>query len=88
MHILAGFDTPTSGWVEIDGTRLDGLDDRHLTLHRRREVGFIFQSYNLLPVLNAEQNILLVTPWATSAWGSSPRRRSSRSSWSWPCWWA
>jgi putative ABC transport system ATP-binding protein len=59
MHILAGLDTPTSGWVEIDGTRLDSLDDRHLTLHRRREIGFIFQSYNLLPVLNAEQNILL-----------------------------
>jgi putative ABC transport system ATP-binding protein len=59
MHILAGLDTPTSGWVEIDGTRLDGLDDRQLTLHRRREIGFIFQSYNLLPVLNAEQNILL-----------------------------
>jgi putative ABC transport system ATP-binding protein len=59
MHILAGLDTPTSGWVEIDGTRLDSLDDRQLTLHRRRQVGFIFQSYNLLPVLNAEQNILL-----------------------------
>ena len=59
MHILAGLDTPTTGWVEIDGTRLDGLDDRQLTLHRRREIGFIFQSYNLLPVLNAEQNILL-----------------------------
>jgi putative ABC transport system ATP-binding protein len=59
MHILAGLDVATSGWVEIDGTRLDGLDDRQLTLHRRREVGFIFQSYNLLPVLTAEQNILL-----------------------------
>jgi putative ABC transport system ATP-binding protein len=59
MHILAGLDTPTSGWVEIDGTRLDSLDDRHLTLHRRRRIGFIFQSYNLLPVLTAEQNILL-----------------------------
>jgi putative ABC transport system ATP-binding protein len=59
MHILAGLDVPTSGWVEIDGTRLDGLDDKDLTLHRRREVGFIFQSYNLLPVLDAEQNILL-----------------------------
>jgi putative ABC transport system ATP-binding protein len=59
MHILAGLDVPTSGWVEIDGTRLDGLSDRQLTLHRRREIGFIFQSYNLLPVLDAEQNILL-----------------------------
>ena len=59
MHILAGLDTPTGGWVEIDGTRLDRLSDRELTLLRRREVGFIFQSYNLLPVLNAEQNIVL-----------------------------
>jgi putative ABC transport system ATP-binding protein len=59
MHILAGLDTPTTGWVEIDGTRLDELDDRQLTLHRRRQVGFIFQSYNLLPVLDAEQNIVL-----------------------------
>jgi putative ABC transport system ATP-binding protein len=59
MHILAGLDSPTSGWVEIDGTRIDELNDRALTLHRRREVGFIFQSFNLLPVLTAEQNILL-----------------------------
>src|SRR5215208_3321534 len=59
MHTLAGLDTATSGWVEIDGTRLDQLNDRALTLLRRREVGFIFQSYNLLPVLNAEQNIVL-----------------------------
>ena len=59
MHLLAGLDRPTSGWVEIDGTRLDGLSDRELTLLRRRRVGFIFQSYNLLPVLNAEENIVL-----------------------------
>jgi putative ABC transport system ATP-binding protein len=59
MHILAGLDTATSGWVEIDGTRIDQLNDRELTMLRRREVGFIFQSYNLLPVLNAEQNIVL-----------------------------
>jgi putative ABC transport system ATP-binding protein len=59
MHILAGLDKPTSGWVEIAGTRLDSLSDRELTLLRRKQVGFIFQSYNLLPVLNAEQNILL-----------------------------
>ena len=59
MHILAGLDRPTGGWVEIAGTRLDELSDRELTLLRREQVGFIFQSYNLLPVLNAEQNILL-----------------------------
>jgi putative ABC transport system ATP-binding protein len=59
MHILAGLDQPTSGWVEIAGTRLDDLSDRELTLLRRRQVGFIFQSFNLLPVLSAEENILL-----------------------------
>ncbi len=59
LHILAGLDRPTEGWVEIDGTRLDRLDDRHLTLLRRKAVGFIFQAYNLLPVLTAEENITL-----------------------------
>jgi putative ABC transport system ATP-binding protein len=59
MHILAGLDRPTGGWAEIDGTRLDQLSDHALTLLRRRRVGFIFQSYNLLPVLNAEENIVL-----------------------------
>jgi putative ABC transport system ATP-binding protein len=59
MHILAGLDRPTVGWAEIDGTRLDELSDHALTLLRRRRVGFIFQSYNLLPVLNAEENIVL-----------------------------
>jgi putative ABC transport system ATP-binding protein len=57
LHILAGLDQPTSGWVEIAGTRLDRLDDKALTLLRRRAVGFVFQAYNLLPVLTAEQNI-------------------------------
>jgi putative ABC transport system ATP-binding protein len=59
LHILAGLDRPTDGWVEIDGTRLDGLNDRDLTLLRRRSVGFVFQAYNLLPVLTAEENITL-----------------------------
>jgi len=59
LHILAGLDRPTGGWVEIDGTRLDGLNDRDLTLLRRRSVGFVFQAYNLLPVLTAEENITL-----------------------------
>jgi putative ABC transport system ATP-binding protein len=59
LHILAGLDAPTEGWVEIDGTRLDRLNDRDLTLLRRRSVGFVFQSYNLLPVLTAEENITL-----------------------------
>ena len=59
MHLLAGLDRPTGGWVEIDGARLDALSDKELTLLRRRRVGFVFQSYNLLPVLTAEENIVL-----------------------------
>jgi putative ABC transport system ATP-binding protein len=59
MHILAGLDQPTSGWVDIAGTRLDELSDRELTLMRRHSIGFVFQTYNLLPVLTAEENITL-----------------------------
>jgi putative ABC transport system ATP-binding protein len=59
LHILAGLDRPTAGTVSIAGTRLEGLDDHDLTLLRRRRVGFVFQAYNLLPVLSAEENITL-----------------------------
>jgi len=59
LHILAGLEQPTSGSVEIAGTRLEQLSDRELTLLRRNSIGFVFQSYNLLPVLSAEENITL-----------------------------
>jgi putative ABC transport system ATP-binding protein len=59
MHILAGLDTPTSGSVEVDGTEITGLDDGELTELRRDKLGFVFQFFNLLPVLTAEENILL-----------------------------
>jgi putative ABC transport system ATP-binding protein len=59
MHVLAGLDRPTDGWVEVGGVRLDRLSDRDLTLLRRRLVGFVFQSFNLLPVLTAGENIAL-----------------------------
>jgi putative ABC transport system ATP-binding protein len=59
MHILAGLDRPTSGTVMLDGVALTGLDDRRLTVLRRDRVGFIFQTFNLLPVLSAQENILL-----------------------------
>ncbi|HEX3511691.1 MAG TPA: ABC transporter ATP-binding protein [Solirubrobacteraceae bacterium] len=59
MHLLAGLDTPTSGTVSLAGVELTGLGDRELTQLRRDRVGFIFQTFNLLPVLNAEENILL-----------------------------
>jgi putative ABC transport system ATP-binding protein len=59
MHLLAGLDTPTEGEVSLAGTSLTGLDDRALTDLRRDRVGFIFQAFNLLPTLTAEQNIVL-----------------------------
>src|SRR5580700_8567389 len=59
MHCLAGLDTPTSGSVRIGQAELSGLSDRDLTLLRRRHVGFVFQAFNLLPALTAEQNIRL-----------------------------
>src|SRR5690242_16369024 len=59
MHILAGLDTPTSGTVEIAGTEITGLNDADLTRLRRKHIGFVFQFFNLLPMLNAEENVLL-----------------------------
>ncbi len=59
MHILAGLDRPTSGSVRLDGAELTTMNDRDLTEMRRDRIGFIFQTFNLLPVLNAEENILL-----------------------------
>jgi putative ABC transport system ATP-binding protein len=59
MHILAGLDRPTSGTVRLDGTEITGLDDGELTKLRRDKLGFVFQFFNLLPVLSAEENIVL-----------------------------
>jgi putative ABC transport system ATP-binding protein len=59
MHLLAGLDRPTEGEVWIDGTALGTLGDTGLTKLRRRHVGFVFQFFNLLPMLTAEENILL-----------------------------
>ena len=59
MHILAGLDRPTSGTVEIDGTDITKLNDTQLTKLRRRHIGFVFQFFNLLPMLTAEENVLL-----------------------------
>jgi putative ABC transport system ATP-binding protein len=59
MHILAGLDRPTSGSVELDGVEITALDDGDLTRLRREKLGFIFQFFNLIPVLTAEENIVL-----------------------------
>jgi putative ABC transport system ATP-binding protein len=59
MHILAGLDRPTSGTVVIDGNDITKMDDGELTNLRRDRIGFVFQFFNLVPVLNAEENMLL-----------------------------
>jgi putative ABC transport system ATP-binding protein len=59
MHILAGLDRPTSGEVTIAGTSLSKLNDTELTKLRRKHIGFVFQFFNLLPMLSAEENIVL-----------------------------
>lgn len=59
LHILGGVDTPTEGEVYYDGIPLSTLNDRELSIFRRRKIGFIFQFFNLIPVLSAQENILL-----------------------------
>jgi len=59
MHILAGLDTPTDGSVEIAGTEITTLADAKLTRLRRAHIGFVFQFFNLLPMLTAEENVVL-----------------------------
>ena len=59
MHILAGLDRPNEGAVTIAGTDITGLDDTELTKLRREHIGFIFQFFNLLPMLSAEENVML-----------------------------
>jgi putative ABC transport system ATP-binding protein len=59
LHLLGGLDRPTDGTVEINGKQIYSMKDDELTIFRRRHIGFVFQSYNLIPVLNVEENILL-----------------------------
>src|SRR6516162_3662146 len=59
MHILAALDKPTSGTVTIGGQDIAGLTDREVTLLRRKHIGFVFQFFNLLPMLTAEENVVL-----------------------------
>jgi putative ABC transport system ATP-binding protein len=59
LHLLGGLDRPTAGSVEIGGRSIFAMPDDELTIFRRRHIGFVFQSYNLVPVLTAEENIRL-----------------------------
>jgi len=70
MHILAGLDRPTSGTVTVDGHDITAMDDRDLTKLRRDRLGFVFQFFNLVPVLNAAENMVL----PLSIAGKTPER--------------
>ena len=59
LHMLGGLDRPTSGEVIVDGEKIFGLKEEALTIFRRRKIGFVFQNYNLVPVLNVYENIVL-----------------------------
>lgn len=59
LHMLGGLDRPTSGSVAVDGKEIFSLKDEALTIFRRRKIGFVFQNYNLVPVLNVYENIVL-----------------------------
>jgi len=59
LHMLGGLDRPTSGKVYVDGKDIFSLKDEELTIFRRRKIGFVFQNYNLVPVLNVYENIVL-----------------------------
>ncbi|MFR8337193.1 MAG: ABC transporter ATP-binding protein, partial [Eisenbergiella massiliensis] len=59
LHMMGGLDTPTSGNVKVRGKELAEMNDEQLTIFRRRNIGFIFQNYNLVPILNVYENIVL-----------------------------
>ena len=73
LNLLAGLDSPTSGMVEVAGERIDSLSRRNLAKWRSRHVGFVFQFYNLLPVLSAERNVEL--PLLLTSLSRSERKR-------------
>lgn len=59
LHMLGGLDKPTSGSVKVGGKELSDMNDEQMTIFRRRQIGFIFQNYNLVPILNVYENIVL-----------------------------
>ncbi len=59
LHMIGGLDVPTSGSVTVDGQRLENMGDEELTIFRRRNIGFVFQQYNLIPMLNVRENVVL-----------------------------
>ena len=77
MHLLAGLDTATAGQVWLGETELTSLGDDQLTVLRRERVGFVFQSFNLLPMFTAEQNIALPSSSRAASWTPTGTRPSS-----------
>jgi putative ABC transport system ATP-binding protein len=74
LGLLAGFDSPTDGSIKIDGEEITGLDEDQLALLRGRKLGFVFQSYNLIPTLTAEENVML--PLELRGDAGKPRERA------------
>jgi len=74
LGLLAGFDSPTNGSIKIDGEEITGLDEDQLAILRGRKLGFVFQSYNLIPTLTAEENVML--PLELRGDSSNPLERS------------
>lgn len=75
LGLLAGLDTPTSGRIVLDGEDITGLEEDQLALLRGRKIGFVFQSYHLIPTLTAEENVLLPLELSGHANGSAGRAR-------------
>jgi putative ABC transport system ATP-binding protein len=75
LYLLGGLDRPTAGRIEVDGLRLDEMDENRLAIFRRQTVGFIFQSFNLVQSMTAEENIGFPMQFA----GETPRERTRRS---------
>ncbi|MBI3472577.1 MAG: ABC transporter ATP-binding protein [Candidatus Solibacter usitatus] len=76
LGLLAGLDTPTSGKILLDGEDISGLDEDRLAVVRGRKVGFVFQSYQLIPTLTAEENVLLPAELAGETAGAGERARA------------
>src|SRR5580765_5520937 len=75
LGLLAGLDTPTSGEILLDGENITGLEEDELALLRGRKVGFVFQSYQLIPTLTAEENVLLPLELSGESKGGRERAR-------------
>jgi ABC-type lipoprotein export system ATPase subunit len=73
LHLLGGLDRPDAGEIELDGVRVDRLDERGLTAVRRRKVGFVFQAFHLLPELTGAENVLLPARLARDGIEAAPR---------------